>query len=75
MNLVHEPVHVPMAMSLSQWAQLSGCSLSKNGITLDRNYLLTLKLFNTAVAFFQILLKWAVLASLVPIVPRFNHVQ
>ena len=71
-------VHVPVAMSRSQWAQLSGCSQSKNSITLDRNYLLTVKkskIIKTAVAFFEILLKCAVLASLVPIVPRFNHIQ
>ena len=73
MNLVHEPV--PVAMSRSQWAQLSGCSQSKNSITLDCNYLLTVKLFKTAVAFCEILSKCAVLASLVPIVPRFNHIQ
>ena len=71
MNLVH----VPVAMSRSQWAQLSGCSLSKNSITLNCNYLLTVKLFKTAVAFCKILPKCAVLASLVPIVPRFNHIQ
>ena len=33
------------------------------------------KLFKTPVTFFEILLKCAILASLVPIVPRFNHIQ
>ena len=35
----------------------------------------TVKLFKTAVAFFKIMLEFAVLTSLVPILPRFNHIQ
>ena len=77
MNLVHEPVHVPMAMSWSQWAQLSGCSQSKNSITLDCNYLLTVKkskiIWNCCCVFRDIVK--VCLASLVPIVPRFNHIR
>jgi hypothetical protein len=63
MNLVHEPVHVPMVMSWSQLAQPSGCNIIFGLLARRLCCNKKIKYVIKTVPFFEILLKCAVLAS------------